>query len=238
MTSTPPPSGSDPRVLTPDADEPEVKIAHGYSTGHTYHTADCAIVARMDDPNAVPKSVAEWKGHDKCKRCDERECGEGYPHPGGPTGASAGQRLHHVTRVRCLQIRCQLLRGGSTRGVADATGISKSTVNRHRDGACACEHYGRTLAFDGCDYYPVEDEGVPRTPTGRTSIDCDTCADIRGALSRDGVSANALAAVFGIGTSTLRAHATGDCSHDHGVTPVRYDHDDKCWRTIRPENNV
>lgn len=226
------PDGSDPRILTPDDDDPEVKIAYGHSTGKTYHTTDCAVVKRMDAPQTVARGVAEWKGYSKCKRCDEREGGEGYPHPGGPDGASPSHRLHGITRAQCLQIRVRLLTGGTRRSVADAVGVGTASVGRHRTGACSCAHYGRTLDYDDGSYVPIEDEGVPREVTGRAPIDAATCADIRDTLARDGVSAAGLATILGVSETPVRRHGSGDCTHQHDTPPVTYDASARRWRAV------
>lgn len=233
MTDSPPaskPDGTDPRILTPDDDEPEVKIAYGHSTGKTYHTTECAVVSRMSKPQKVSRSVAEWKGYSKCKRCDEREGGDGYPHPGGPKSASISHRLHGVNRSRCLQIRVCLLRGGNKREVADALDIGSSSVGRHRTGKCSCQHHGRTLEFADGEYVPVEDEGVPRKVTGRAPIDATTCIDIRETLPRNGVSAAALATILGVSESPIRLHGMGGCQHTHDTPPATYDKIKQEWR--------
>ena len=227
-----PPDGTDPRILTPEEDEPEVTIAYGHSTGKTYHTTDCAVVQRMSAPQDVSRSVAEWKGYTKCKRCDEREGGDGYPHPGGPEGASLSHRLHGITRARCLQIRVRLLNGGTRRSVADAVGVGSGSVGRHRTGECSCEHHGRTLDYDGDGYSPLEDEGVPRQVTGRAPIDPATCADIRDTLPRDGVSAAGLATILGVSESPVRRHGAGECTHQHDTPPVSYDASAQRWRVV------
>lgn len=224
------PDGTDPRILSPGDDETTVKIAHGHSTGKTYHTGDCAVVDRMDEANEVALSVAEWKGYTKCKRCDELEGGDGYPHPGGPDGASLSHRLHGITRARCLQIRVRLLNGGTRRSVADAVGVGAASVGRHRAGECSCEHHGRTLDYDGDGYAPIEDEGVPRKVTGRAPIDPETCADIRDTLARDGVSAAGLATILGVSESAARHHGAGECTHQHDTPPLTYDVNAQRWR--------
>lgn len=224
------PDGTDPRILTPDDDEPEVKIANGYSTGKTYHTADCAVVKRMDAAQTVTQSVAEWKGYTKCKRCDEREGGEGYPHPGGPNGATTAHRLNGVGRIRCLQLRARLVGGETHKAVADAYNIGSATVGRHARGECSCEHHGRTLTGDdGPGHTPVEDEGVPRRITGRAPIEDATCADIRRALAGEGLSASALATVLGVSEGAVRRHGAGECTHAHPTPPVAYDDTSQGW---------
>ena len=225
------PDGSDPRILAPSDDEPDVKIAQGYSTGNVYHTSTCPTVKRMNQPHDVPISVAEWKGYSKCKRCDEQEGGDGYEHPGkGPrNGAQISQLLTGVDAITCLQIRALLLSGETQASTADILQIGKTTVGTHGRGECDCEHHGRQLTFDGDAYHPVKGEGVPRRITGYAPISERTCANIRSALVREGVSASLIATIFAVSEDTVRLHGRGECQHGHGTPAATFDAKTNEW---------
>jgi hypothetical protein len=221
-------------MLVPDEDEETVAIAYGYSTGKTYHTADCNVTQRMDDPNHVAKSVAEWKGYTKCKRCDEREGGNGYDHPGPSTstGPTASQLLQGITPVGCVQLRTLLLDGASRSEAADRLDVGKSTVGRHALGKCNCGHDAHTLTHTSDGYVTSEEGGLETYLTGITVIDTDACNMLRRALVRDGVTATTLATLFGISDDAVRRHARGRCDHDTPVGPARFDKNRNEWLTV------
>jgi len=231
------PDGTDPRILSPSDDEPTVTIAHGHSTGKTFHTTECPVVRRMNAPNEVAQSVAEWKGYTKCKRCDEREGGDGFPHPGGPDGPGVCHHLQGVTRAECLQIRVRLLTGGSRRTVQEALDIGNATVGRHVSGDCSCQHHAHTLTYDtgAGEYRVADDRGVPTDAAGRVQIDAPTCAVVRSALPLAGVSTRTLGTVLGISAKSVRHHATGACDHTHDTTAVAWDADERAWHSTAPD---
>lgn len=228
------PDGTDPRIVAPTEDEQTVQIAFGRSTGQTYHTADCTVVERMDDPKEVGISVAEWKGYSKCKRCDECEGGEGYDHPGkGPRdGPNASQLLTGIDSVGCIQVRACLLDGRSQVETAEIVDAGKSTVGRHAHGKCSCEHDGRTVEHTDGEWSTAEEEGIPRHITGYAPVSPDVCELMRAALARDGVDAGTLADVLGSSDDAVRRHARGNCDHTVRTLPVRYDDDARDWKRV------
>lgn len=226
------PDGTDPRILSPDDDEPEVTIARGYSTEKTYHTTDCPIVRRINNPNDVPKSVAEWKGYTKCKRCEKVEGGEDYARPGRSYADGPLPRPHRISRTKCLKSRALLLQGGTRRGVAEQLDIGNGSVQRHRSGSCSCEHDAHTVEYDGDGYVRTDDGGIPTHVNGRTPIPPETCVALRDTLARGGVHAATLAHLFGVSEGAARRHAVGECTHDHDTPPVTFDADAQAWRRV------
>ena len=226
------PDGTDSRILSPDDNEPEVTVARGNSTGKTYHTTDCPIVRRINDPNHVPKSVAEWKGYTKCKRCDEVEGGEGYTRPDRSYADEVLPRPHRISRIKCLKSRALLLQGGTRRGVAEQLDIGEGTVQRHRSGSCSCEHDAHAVEYDGGGYARTDDGGIPTRVNGRTPISVETCAALRDTLARGGVHAVTLAHLFGVSESATRRHVAGECNHDHDTAPVTFDAGAQAWRRV------
>lgn len=227
-----PPDGTDPRILSSSGDEPEVTTACGYSTGKTYHTADCPVAERMNAPNHVPKSVAEWKGYTKCKRCKVKEGEDDYSRPGrSPDGSPA--RPHRISRARCLQIRVLLLMGAPRRQVADRLGLGRA-VGRHGAGECSCSHDASSLTYDhdAHTYRVADDGGLPTQLTGRTPVSAEACADFRDTLARDGASAAPLARLFDVSEDAVRRHGAGDCTHQHDTPPVSYDASAQRWRVV------
>lgn len=227
------PDGTDPRIVVPDEDEETVAIAYGYSTGKTYHTANCAVTDRMSDPNHVPVSVAKWKGYTKCKRCDEREGGEGYEHPGkGPQdGPNASQLLQGISPVACVQLRALLLDGASRQEAADTLGVGKSTVGRHALGKCNCGHDAHTLTHTSDGYVTTDEGGLRTYITGVTPITDTVCDMLRRAVVREGVTATHLADVFGVSNDAVTRHARGRCNHDSAITPATFDRTANEWVT-------
>lgn len=229
MSHSSKPDGTDPRIVTPDADEETVTIAHGYSTGGVYHTSECPTIKRMDDPHEVAKSVAEWKDYTKCKRCKQVEGEDGYAHPGrGPTGPSASHTLSGVSPVMCIQLRALLLDGASQSETAAIVGVGGSTVGRHARGECECDHNARQLTFDGETYHPVG-EGVPKHITGYAPIKPAICATVRRVLPREGVSAETVSDVLDVSHSAVRDHARGECAHDIDTPALTFDHPSGAW---------
>lgn len=226
------PDGTDPRIVIPDENEPTVTIAYGYSTGKTYHTTECPITERMSDPNHVAISVAEWKGYTKCKRCTERESGDGYEHParGPPTGAHPAQLLQGVTPVGCVQLRACLLDGDSRSDAASRLDVGKSTIGRHALGKCNCGHDAHTLTHTDDGYTTTDDGGLETYITGVTPVDKSACEMFRRALVKEGVNANTLATVYGVSDDAIRRHARGRCDHDTDVPPATYHDATKSWQ--------
>jgi hypothetical protein len=228
------PDGTDPRIVSPSEDEQTVQIAFGQSTGRTYHTADCTVVERMHDPKEVAMSVAEWKGYSKCKRCDEREGGDGYEHPGKGSrdGPNASQLLIGIDSVGCIHVRACLLDGKTTVETGDIVDAGKSTVRRHAHGNCSCDHPGRTVEYDGTEWTPADEEGIPKHITGYAPVSSDVCELMRAALAREGVTADTLADVLGSSDDAVRRHARGNCDHTVRTPPVTFNDDTKAWERV------
>lgn len=226
------PDGSDPRVVTPDADEPQVTIAKGYSTGKVYHTSStCPTIKRMDAPQEVALSVAEWKDYDKCGRCDAQESADAD----SPTGdfdkiPKYASLLGRVTPSVCVAIRAALVAGASKREAGERFGVSHSTVERHTDG-CGCDHDAPPVAYaPGLTWHPTDDASLPIPhPDGRRRVTPAACARIRQTLAKTAARSAALATLYGLDTTTVRLHATGECHHDHDAPTVAYDSHDTAW---------
>jgi len=179
----------------------------------------------MDDPNHVPVSVAEWKGYTKCKRCDEREGGEGYDHPGRGTvsGVSIPQMMHGITPVRCLQIRALLLDGHSRNEAADVLDVSKRTAGRHGIGRCQCDHGAQAVTYTDAGYEPDGDGGLPTLLSGTTKVTAEVCDITRRVLIREDVRTAHLAALFDVSQDSVRRHASGKCTHTTVTRPATFD---------------
>lgn len=232
------PDGSDPRVLTPDADEPDVWISRGNSSAKKYHTNECATVEQMIRAKQVPQSVAEWNDHEKCDRCHRIDTGDDYERPGaGEIRLTTG--YHTVSPVRCLALRALAVSGDTQRDAADTLGVSQSTAARHIKGECTCDHYGHAVRYtDDNSAEPAADGGVPESVRdGQVFIPPTTCARIRRVLAGTPVSVRPLAAVLGASDSAVRRHAKNEdkCQHDHAdaYPPVRWDHDAYEWVSDR-----
>ena len=226
------PDGTDPRILTPDADEDEVKIARGYSTGKSYHTTDCATVEWMNSPNTVPESTAKWKGYTKCARCEEREGGDGYPHGNGSRAAvEHATLLGMITPAVCVTMRALLVNGGSKREVADQIGVSHSTVRRHTN-ECGCDHDAASIEYSRVKGWHTLDDGV--SPVGyadtpHASLSAGACTHLRRVLVESDVRTTTLSALYDIDDSTVQLHARGDCQHDAAAPPLSFDMTDREW---------
>ena len=235
MSKPTPPDGSDPRVLTPDPDEPDVWVTCRHSSSKRYHTQRCSVVEQMNHEKQVDKSVAEWSGHEKCDRCHRIETDEDYERPGaGEIRIDSG--YHSVSPVRCLSLRALALGGHTHDEAADVIGVASSTAGRHIRGECTCDHHGHTVAYDadGANPHPAGDGGVPDSVRdGQTLIPATTCARIRRLLTDAPVSARTIATLFGASDTSVRSHAKGGdlCHHDSDENhpPVHYDPAQQTW---------
>jgi len=239
MSDAAPPDGSDPRVLTPGDDEPEVWVASGEtSNSKKYHTNRCATVERMTRPTKVPMSIAEWRDHTLCDRCRLIDTNEDYRRP-GTTDVQVDVGYHTVTPLRCLILRALALEGYTQREAADEIGVvTKGTAGKHIAGSCQCSHYGHSVEYDDANTAsPAGDGGVPDALGGQVIIPPTTCARMRRIFNDAPVSPASVAALYGTCDTTVRRHAknTDRCQHDLGDAhpPVRYNRSKKTWEFNR-----
>lgn len=235
MSETPPrPDGSDPRVLTPDADEPEVWVASGSSSNaKTYHTNHCATVDRMGRPTQVPLSVARWRDHEKCERCELIDSDEDYPRP-GTSSVNIAAGYHTVTALRCLILRALALDGYTHADAAAEIDVTKSTATRHISGSCECDHHGHSVSYDESNNpTPAGDGGVPDALGGQVIIPATACANMRRLLAESPVPVPPVAELFGTSDAAVRRHVKNAdrCHHEHSdlYPPVRYNRDAHEW---------
>lgn len=233
MSNADKPDGTDPRVLTPDPDEPDVYIARQDHSATKWHPEECSSVKAMDNPKVVSKSIATWNGRTKCSRCERIQTGEDYPRP-GTKYSSNPYGYHSVTPVKCLTMRALALAGWDHTEIADEVDVTKSTATRHCNGSCQCVHVGHSVEYTGRTGTAAGDRGVPDDSTrGGIYVPAQTCKHIREILAETDLSIAPLTELFGASEVTIRRHAkAGDkCSHDHNEThpPLRFGKSDRTW---------
>jgi hypothetical protein len=64
--------GDDRVLVTGGEGDRDVWVSSSWnSSGSAYHTRKCTMYARMESPKDVTESLAEWKGYDECRMCQE-----------------------------------------------------------------------------------------------------------------------------------------------------------------------
>lgn len=147
-----PPDGSDPRVLTPSDDEPDVIVkANWRGNGSGYHTTRCRNVVQMDRTRTVKQSVAEWKGYHECHVCITE--GEYNDDPDELETRSTGEHVHPTpTREECAAFRERMVDGETPAQVAADVSWGRTAVYTHARGDCHHE--------DAPDHPPVVYDGA------------------------------------------------------------------------------
>lgn len=148
MSKPSPPDGSDPRVLVPDEDEPEVTIVSNdrssYDTYHT-HPESCDKITRTAATREVKQSIAEWKGNSLCERCAALDSAPESPIDVADATHTPGDS---VTPAACHALRREVARGHNARAVGDAIGLGKSTTYTHLRGECGHDIAHPPLVYD------------------------------------------------------------------------------------------
>lgn len=236
------PDGTDPRILSPGDDDPDVTIASGHSTGKTYHTMDCPVVKRMKEPKTTSRAVAEWKGYSKCERCDELESGQesqtnADAPPQVPVCPACGTDLTGVKLAAhlpcdavngkmsadlCEQLRRDLLAADSLPAVVDKYPVEDGACRRHARGDCDCRGDVPPLTYDMSAKTWVSTDKP--TPTERK------CRAARELLVANVAPYREVAARVGMHPDTTRKHVNGACECPTVTPPLAFDHDAERWR--------
>lgn len=148
MSKPTPPDGSDPRVLVPGEDEPEVTIVSNdrssYDTYHT-HPKACDKINRSSKTREVKLSVAEWQGNDLCDRCAELAAAPATPVDVSDADHTSESRVSVAT---CHALRREVARGHDAKSVGEAIGLGKSTAYVHLRGECDHDTAHPPLVYD------------------------------------------------------------------------------------------
>ena len=215
MSETPPkPDGSDPRVLTPGEDEPEVKIAKQHT--QAYHTADCRTIYRMRERGigfkTVKQSVAEWQDLHECEIC----CKHGEYDPDAAPDTSPDERSPDITAAMCDAWRTYLGNGMAALDIIDTVPYGETNVRNHLKGNCECEPDAPPYTYG---WHAATDPPEPTTPKGHGSVAPRTCYALRDRLLDGGDLADA-AKALNMSKSTARNHAKGRCPHHNSTPPL------------------
>ena len=157
MSKPTPPDGSDPRVLSPSPDEPDVTIVQNdRSSSDAYHTYpdECDKINTETHTRSVKQSIAEWQGKHLCGRCAELEARPGplaelTPADRGSKGVIAADA--------CATLREHVAAGHDPVAVGDELGMTKSCVYRHLRGEVSHEVPHPPLAYTDGTWTVVEE---------------------------------------------------------------------------------
>lgn len=218
MSETPPrPDGTDPRVLTPSDDEPEVKIAKRNT--QAYHTADCRTIYRMRERGVgfktVKLSVAEWRDLHECDIC-EREGAYDPDATPDRSGHADPEDAPGVAAPTCAAWRTYLGSGLPALELIDIVPYSETEVRRHLKGECAHEVSEPAYAFG---WHPAPDPPAERDARPQTSVTAATCYALRDRLL-DGERLTDAASALSMSDGTARNHARGRCEHHNSTPPL------------------
>ena len=202
------PDGSDPRILAPSEDEPDVIIkASGGGSSRAYHTARCRNVTNMNSTRTVKQSVAEWKGFDECEVCIHE--GEYDPTPDDETETDTASQ--YMSRETCAEVRRRCLRGESIGEMQADYEWGWAAINNHVRGRCSELH---DVDAPACAYGWHVDTDTDET--GREAVRADVsvneCRIFRQQL-RAGETRSELSERHNISPSAISTHATGRCYH-------------------------
>ena len=212
------PDGSDPRILAPSADEPDVIIkASGGGSSRAYHTARCRNVKKMNSTRTVKQSVAEWKGFDECEICIH----EGDHDPTADDDETEATR-RMMSPETCAELRRRYLSGEPPAEIEADCGWSRTAMNQHVRGRCA---HNDDVDAPECDYgWHASKDGETGDRASRTRVSPQLCEAMRRQLLA-GKSRGEVADFYDISFSCVGTHVKGECNHApdaHSAPPLDY----------------
>jgi hypothetical protein len=216
MSETPPkPDGSDPRVLTPDDDEPDVKVAK--ENTEAFHTADCRTIYRLRDRSDVgfttrKRSVAEWQGLHECEICRR----EGEYDPDDRPDPTPDEGTHTIDAATCDALRTYLGSGMDAVEIIDIVPYGETVVREHLKGKCDHDTDAPAYSFG---WHPATDPPEATEAVDRSRVEAQTCYALRDRLL-DGQPLKDASDALRMNKGTARKHAKGRCPHRNSTPPL------------------